>query len=119
MYENTVRSLLESVTMMEMSNCFSAQWKSVNQLSIYEYTADQRQNLDNEARLKLPHLMIQTAQEHSMQYRYWKQDDYKKKISMFHKNVSDYKTNSWQKRFSSIQSSTQVNKDVKIRINNF
>ena len=47
--------------------------------------------------LKLPHLMIQTDQEHSMQYRHWKQDDYKMKITMFHSNVSDYRTNSWQK----------------------
>ena len=59
--------------------------------------------------VKLPQLIMQTAQEHSMQYRNWKQDDYKKKITMFHKNVSDYKTNSLQKRSSSKQSSTQVN----------
>ena len=52
-----------------------------------------------------------------MQYRHWKQDDNKKKITMFHKNVSDYKTNSWQQKGSSIHPSTQVNNDVKIRIN--
>ena len=60
-----------------------------------------------------------TAQEHSMQYRYWKQEDYKKKVVMFHENVIDCKTNSWQQEGSSLHPSTLVNKDVKIRINNF
>ena len=60
-------------------------------------------------------LMSQTAQQHSMQFRYLKQDDYKKKITMFHESVNDYKTNSWQQKGSSLHPSTQVNQDVKTR----
>ena len=47
--------------------------------------------------LKLPHPMIRTAQELFVRYRHWKSDDDKKKIVMSCENVSDYKTNSWQK----------------------
>ena len=67
--------------------------------------------------LKLPHPMIRTAHELFVRYRHWKLDDDKKKIVMSCENVSDYKTNSWQKQVSSIHPSNQVNEDVKIRIN--
>ena len=68
--------------------------------------------------LKLPHHMIQTAQEQSMKYRSWKQDDYKKMITKFHENASDYKTNSWQKQDSSTHQSIRANKCALVRISN-
>ena len=73
--------------------------------------------MDDEDSSEAP-LSDQTAQEHSMQYRCWKQDDYKKKITMFHENVSDYKTSEWPKQSSSVHQLIRANKDVKIRINN-
>ena len=45
-----------------------------------------------------------------MQYRYWNPDDYKVKITMFHENVSDYKTRVWQKQGSSTNQFIRANK---------
>ena len=45
-------------------------------------------------------------------------DNYAQITKKQNEKVSDYMTNSWQKKGSSIHPSTQVNKDVKIRINN-
>ena len=52
-YENTVRSLPDSATMTEASNCFSAQ-KSVNQLSVHEFIAHWSKNLDDEDSSEAP-----------------------------------------------------------------
>ena len=104
--------------MTETSNCFSAEKKLSISLAFMNLSQTGSRTWTTKIRLKLLHLMIQTAQEHSMQHRYWKQDDYKKKTTMFHENVSDCKTNSWQKQDSSIHRYTRANKDVKIRINN-
>ena len=46
-------------------------------------------------------------------------DNYAQITKKQHENVNDYKTNSWQQKSSSLHPSTQVNKDVKIQINNF
>ena len=46
-------------------------------------------------------------------------DNYAQITKKQHENVNDYKTNSWQQKSSSLHPSTQVNKEVKIRINNF
>ena len=46
-------------------------------------------------------------------------DNYAQITKKQNENVNDYKTNSWQQKGSSLHPSTQVNKDVKIRINNF
>ena len=45
-------------------------------------------------------------------------DNYAQITKKQNENVSDRKTNSWQQKGSSTHPSTQVNKDVKIRINN-
>ena len=47
-------------------------------------------------------------------------DNYAQITKKQNEKVNDYKTNLWQQRAgSSLRPSTQVNKDVKIRINNF
>ena len=92
--------------------------KSVNQLSIYEFIAHWSKKTLTMIHLKVLHPKIQTAQEHFMQYRYWKQDDYKKKNTMSYENVSDYKTSRWRKQSSSTNNCIRANKCVKIRISN-
>ena len=52
------------------------------------------------------------------EYRHWKQDDYKKKTTMSHKNVSDYETNLWRTPSSPTNQSIQANNNKKIRISN-